>query len=142
MREDTAPRNSSDRKLCSNRWAVRETFQSILKEKVDSEIRGQVICVQMPMQSFTFFPGIQVGVWVLMHTDYLSSTLQYTPVIKLYKLQKYVFQHDKVWERKLVSVCFFEKDDSKLPRKRNVSSHCEEGKAFVEFVFIVEEYYH
>ena len=35
----------------------------------------------------------------------------------------------------------FEKDDPKLPRKRNVSSHYEEEKAPVEFVYKVEEYY-
>ena len=30
-------------------------------------------------------------------------------IIKLNKLQKYVFQHYKAWERKLVSVCFLKK---------------------------------
>ena len=70
MREDTAPGNSSDRALCSNRWTVRGTllqtisdnwavFQElrndILEEKEDSEIRGQVIHVQTQKQSFNFF---------------------------------------------------------------------------------------
>ena len=36
----------------------------------------------------------------------------------------------------------FEKDDPKLPRKRNVSSHYEEEEAHVEFVSKVEEYDH
>ena len=55
MREDTAPANSGDRALCSNRGTVRGTLlQTILdngavfqelrddisEEKVDSEIRG------------------------------------------------------------------------------------------------------
>ena len=30
-------------------------------------------------------------------------------ILKLNKLQKYVFQHNKAWERKLVSVCFLKK---------------------------------
>ena len=61
LRKDTAPGNSGDRALCSDRWAVRGTllqiildywavFQGfsddILKGKVDSEIRGQVTLVQ------------------------------------------------------------------------------------------------
>ena len=36
---------------------------------------------------------------------------------------------------------FFEKDDPKLPGKRKVSNHYEEGEAPVEFVSKVEEYY-
>ena len=49
----------------------------------------------------------QLGV-VLMQTDNLSSTLQYTHghVIKVSESQKYAFQHYKVWERKLLSICF------------------------------------
>ena len=92
MREDTAPGNSGDRALCSNRWTVRGTllqtisdnwavFQElrndILEEKEDSEILGQVIHVQTQKQSFNFFFWIQLGV-VLIHTDHLTPTLQYT----------------------------------------------------------------
>ena len=36
---------------------------------------------------------------------------------------------------------FFEKDDSKLPRRRKVPSHCEDGQTPLELVFKVEEYY-
>ena len=57
-------------------------------------------------------------------------------VIKLSKLQKYVFQHYKVRKRKLI-----EKDDPKLPKKRKVSGHYEEGEAPVKFIPKVEEYY-
>ena len=52
----------------------------------------------------------------------------------------------------LVSIRFLEKvrasarklgiDDPRLPRKRNVSNHYEEGEAPVEFVATVEEHYH
>ena len=60
--KDTGPGNSGNRALCSNRWTVRGTllqtildnwavFQELwddtLEGKVDSEIRGQVINVQM-----------------------------------------------------------------------------------------------
>ena len=129
MRKNTASGNSGDRALCSNRWTVRGTllqsildswavFQDlsddILEGKVDSEIRGQVIRVQTQKQSFNFFFWIQLGV-VLMHTDNLSSSTRH--VIKVSKLQKYIFQHYKIRERKLVLYAF-EKDDLKLPKKR------------------------
>ena len=103
MQDDTAPGKSCGRTLCSNRWAVRRTlllqsklenwvlFQElcdgILDRKVDSEIRGQVIGIQTQIQSFDSFSGIQLGVLVLINTDNLSFTLQYTNVIKLIKLQ-------------------------------------------------------
>ena len=121
LREDTAPGNSGGRALCSNRWSVRgtllktildnwhvfqELWDDILEGKVDSEIRGQVIRVQTQKQSFNFFFWIQLGV-VLMHTDNLSSSTRH--VIKVSKLQKYVFQHYKVWERKLVFICFWKR---------------------------------
>ena len=55
-------------------------WDDILEEKVDSEIQGQVIRAQTQKQSFNFFLWIQLGV-VSMHTDNLSSTLQYTRVL-------------------------------------------------------------
>ena len=112
LREDTALGNSDDRTLSSNRWADRgtllqnildnwtdfqEIWDEILEEKVDSEIRGQVIGVQKQMQMFNFFLEIWPGLFALMHADNLYSTLQYsTHVIKLSKLQKYIFQCYKV----------------------------------------------
>ena len=75
-----------------------------------------------------------------MHTVNFSSTIHTSYVVKVSKLQKYVFQHSKVWERKFPYV--FEKDDPKLPRKRKVSIHYEEEEAPVEFASKVEEYYH
>ena len=96
MRKDTALGNSGDRVLCWNRWTVRghllqsildnwavfhEMWDGILEGKIDSEIGGQVICVQTQKKSFNFFFfWIQLGV-VLMYTDNLSSTLQYTHVM-------------------------------------------------------------
>ena len=95
MREDTVPGNSGDRALCSNCCIVKETFlqsildywavfqelcDDILEGKVDSEIRSQVIHVQTQKQSFNFFFWIELGV-ALNHTDNLSSSLQYTPVM-------------------------------------------------------------
>ena len=67
-----------------------------------------------------------------------NSTVQTHHVIKVSKLQKYLFQHYKVWERKLVSYVF-EKDDLKLHRKG--LSHYGEEEAAVEFASKVEEYY-
>ena len=117
LREDTGPGSSGDRALCSNRWTVGGTLlQSILdnwvvfqelwdhisEEKVDSKIRGQFIHVQTQMQSFNFFFWIQLEV-VLMNIDNLSSSTRH--VIEVSKLQKYVFQYYKVWERKIVFIC-------------------------------------
>ena len=157
MQEDTAPGKSCGRTLCSNRWATRgtlllqnkldnsvlfqELWDGILDRKLDSEIRGQVIGVQMQIQSFDSFSGIQLGVLVLIHTDNLSFTLQYTNVIKLIKLQKYVFQHYKVSERNIVSICYLKKNNPKLTWKRKVSSNYEEGGAPVELVSKIKEYY-
>ena len=50
----------------------------ILEERVDPEVRCRVVGVHMQMQSFNLFFGIQLGVLVLRHTDYSSSTLQHT----------------------------------------------------------------
>ena len=52
----------------------------ILEGEVDSEIRDQVIHVKMQKQSSNLFFCIQLRV-VLMYTDNLSSTLQYTHVM-------------------------------------------------------------
>ena len=67
------------------------------------------------------------------------------------KLQKHVFYHYKVWERKLISVCFFGKvktpkrtleiDDLELPSGRKFSSCYKEGETPVEFASTFEEYY-
>ena len=53
----------------------------ILEERVDPEVRCRVVGVHMQMQSFNLFFGIQLGVLVLRHTDYSSSTLQHTLVV-------------------------------------------------------------
>ena len=73
------------------------------------------------------FFGIQPG--VLPHTGNLSFI--HTYIIKVSKLQKYVFQHFKLREKKLISIRFLrlknskkisprkmESNDSKLPRVR------------------------
>ena len=58
-------------------WAdFQEIWDEILEEKVDSEIRGQVIGVQKQMQMFNFFLEIWSGHFALMHADNLYSTLQ------------------------------------------------------------------
>ena len=121
LREDTAPGNAGDRVLCSNCWTFRGTlwqstldnwavfhklWDDFLERKVDSEIWGQVIRVQTQKQKFNLFFWIQLGV-LLMHTDNLSSYIRH--VVKLSKLQKYVFQHYKVWEKKLVFICFWKR---------------------------------
>ena len=77
--------------MSSNRWADRgtllrnildnwadfqEIWDEILEEKVDSEIRGQVIGVQKQMQMFNFFLEMWSGLFALMHADNLYSTLQ------------------------------------------------------------------
>ena len=77
--------------MSSNRWADRgtllrnildnwadfqEIWDEILEEKVDSEIRGQVIGAQKQMQMFNFFLEIWPGLFALMHADNLYSTLQ------------------------------------------------------------------
>ena len=100
------------------------------------------------MQSFNFCFGIQLGVLVLRHTKthpLLRDTQTCTfDIIRLSNLQKHIFQHNKGSERQLVFVCFLKQleiNDPKLPTKRKVLSHYEEGKAPVEFVSTVEEHY-
>ena len=95
LREKTAPGNSGGRELCSNLWTVRGTllqtildnwtvfqdlWDDILEGKVNSGIRGQAIRVQTKSKVSFFFFLIQLGV-VLIITDNLSSTLQYTHVM-------------------------------------------------------------
>ena len=86
-------------------WAVfQELWDGVSEGEVDSEIRGQVIGVQTQMQSLIYFLEYN---W-----EFFYSTIHTHHVIKLSKLQKYVFQHYKVRKRKLI-----EKDDHKLPKK-------------------------
>ena len=77
LKKDNAVGNFGDTILCPNCWSVREaSSQSILdnwvvsqelrngmlKGRVDSRVRGQVIGVRTQMQSFDIFFGIQLGV--------------------------------------------------------------------------------
>ena len=72
-------------KVFLDNWAVSQEFRDeILKRRVDLRDRCQVIGVQTQMQSFNFFFGIQVGVLVLRHTDYSSSTLWYAHMYMFY----------------------------------------------------------
>ena len=70
-------------------WAVsQELCDAILKRRVVLRARSQVIDVQLQMQSFNFFIGIQLEVLVLSHTDNPSSTLRYTQMhMSYYKAQ-------------------------------------------------------
>ena len=122
-----APGNSGDRALCSNRWTVRGTllqsildnwavFQKrwgdILEVKVDSKIRGQVINVQTQKESFFFFLNITGGCLFCFDAYrklIFFSTIYTCHVTKVDKLQKYVFQHYKVWERRLVFIEFWKR---------------------------------
>ena len=62
-------------------------------------------------------------------------------VIKLSKLQIYVFQYYKIRERKLVSICFLKKIAPNYLKKRKFSTHYEEEKGPLEFLSKVEGYY-
>ena len=169
--KDNVTGNSGDTISCPNCWTVRgalpgsilynwavsqELREAILKKRLDSRAWSQAIAVQTQMQSFNFFFGMQLRVLVLRHTG--NSSLLYNkntctcPVIKLSKLQKYIFHYYKAWDRKLVSACFFKKvtalnqkleiDVQKSPLKGKVLSHYEEGEAPVEVKSIVEQHYH
>ena len=82
LRKDNAAGKFGDKILWPNCWTVRgalpqsildnwtvsqELRDAVLKGRVDSRARSQVIDVQMQMQSFNFFFGIQLGVVVLRH---------------------------------------------------------------------------
>ena len=62
-------------------------------------------------------------------------------VIKLSKLQIYVFQYYKMWERKLVSIWFLKKMAPNYLKKRKLLTHNEEEKGPLEFLSKVEGYY-
>ena len=85
LRKDNAAGNFGDKILRPNCWYVtKASLQSILdnwvvsqdlrngmlKERVDSKVRGQVMGVRTQMQSFNVFFGMQLGVLVLRHTDH------------------------------------------------------------------------
>ena len=126
LREDTPTGNAGDRALCSNCWMARGTllqstldnwpvFQElwidILEGKVDLEIWGQVICVQMQKQNLALISFFDTtGSCFDAYRQFIYfSTINASHVIKVSKLQKYVFQHRKVWEWKLVSICFWKR---------------------------------
>ena len=103
LRKGNAAVNFGDTVLWPNCWTVRgalsqsildnwavsqELRDAVLKGRVDSRARSQVIDVQTQMQNFNFFFGIQLGVLVLRHTDNSSSTLRYTHMyMSYYKAQ-------------------------------------------------------
>ena len=125
----------------------------ILEERVDPEVRCRVVGVHMQMQSFNLFFGIQLGVLVLRHTDYSSSTLQHTNLscYEAQQIAKVCLSTLKGMREEAGFHMFFEKvrtsrqklevNDPKLPKKRKVPSCYEHGEAPAEFVSTVEEHY-
>ena len=86
---------ASSQKILDNRAVSQQLRNTILKGRVDSKPLGQVLGVQM--ESFNFFFGIQLIALVLRLT---YSSLQDTRtctwhIMKLSKLQKYVFHNYK-----------------------------------------------
>ena len=90
LSEETAPKNSGYRTLCPtcstfralslqgilDNWAVfQELRDEILEGRVDPEVRSRFVGVQIQIQRFDFFFGIQLRILVLRHTDNLSSAL-------------------------------------------------------------------
>ena len=82
LRKDNAVENFGDKILWPNCWTARgalwqsvldnwtvsqELRDAVLKGRLDSRAQSQVIDVQMQMQSFNFFFGIQLWVVVLRH---------------------------------------------------------------------------
>ena len=125
LRKDNAAGNFGDTISSPNCWTVREALLqsildnwavsqelrgAILKRRLDSRARSQVIDVQMQIQSSIFFFGMQlrVLVWGMQTTHPLlyDKHACICPLTKLSKLQKHVFHHYKAWERKPVSVRF------------------------------------
>ena len=93
------------------RWTVRGTFLQtildnwaaflklwdyILEGKVDSKIRSQVTRVETQKQSFFNTTG---SCFYAYRQLVFFSTIHTRHIIKVNKLQKYVFQHCKVWDR-------------------------------------------
>ena len=78
---------------------------------------------------------IKVGAMVPLAPRWLRPCSCTSHIIKLSKLQKYVFHHHKAWEEASFRM-FFEKvkasnrkleiDDPELPKKKKVLSHYEE----------------
>ena len=64
-------RGALSQSILDNRAASQELRDAVLKGRVDSRARSQVIDVQTQMQSFNFFFGIQLGVLVLRHNRQL-----------------------------------------------------------------------
>ena len=112
LRKDNTTGNFGDTILWLNCWTVRgalsqsildnwtvsqELQDAVLKGRVDSRARSQVIDVQTQMQSFNFFFGMQLGVLVLTHNRqlilYFTIHTHVNHIIMLSKLQKYAFHH-------------------------------------------------
>ena len=84
-----------------------ELWDDILEGKEYSEIQGQVIRVQTQKQSFNFLFLNTTGSCFDAYRKLIFFTIHTRHVIKVSKLRKYVFQHCKVWERKLVFMYFW-----------------------------------
>ena len=60
-------REALSQSILDNRAASQELRDAVLKGRVDSRARSQVIDVQTQMQSFNFFSGVKLRVLVLRH---------------------------------------------------------------------------
>ena len=120
LREDTAPENSSDRTMFSMvRLSEGHCYEAFQKIGLSFNSCGMEFYREKKIQKLNFVSQV-----FNCKCKLLVSFLEYNwefqfccklifyyalytrHVIKLGKLQKYVFQHNKGWERKLVSISF------------------------------------
>ena len=71
-------RNETFRSITENYIALLELWDTILQDKIDSEVRARVNGVCSQMNSFDYFFGVRLIHSILRHTDNLSKTLQHT----------------------------------------------------------------
>ena len=62
--------------MLDNYSVLQESWEIVLDDNVDSDVRARVISVQAKMESFDYFFGISVSELVLDHGDNLSAALQ------------------------------------------------------------------
>ena len=128
LREDTKPETSYDRALRSNHRTVRRTlFQSILdywyfRGEVHSEIRGQLISIQMLKRSLISFFEYNLEFFLCIQTTYLRLYNTHTLCYKGQKIAKVCFSTLQGMRGEVSFICFWKRWPETNQKKKSFES--------------------
>ncbi|XP_011402633.1 PREDICTED: zinc finger MYM-type protein 1-like [Amphimedon queenslandica] len=160
MKQELAPDTPGFRRLCPTQWTVRanslqgvidswlplrELWDECLTQRLDSEVKSQIIGVKHQMSTFEYFFGTSLGILLLKHNDNLSKTLQHSfmlasegqsvpaMTVSTLELMRSDEQFDMFWSKVTKKANELELSEPVLPCKRKRPVRYEDGQ--------VEAYY-